>query len=82
MIQNWYSLLPEEHMHGGYVLSNSIVPINHRHQEQGFSAFSSLHVTPPVQIRRAMLQHKAVSNVYIWDLPYSMTPIQLQQMTV
>lgn len=70
MIQNGYSLLLEEHMHGGYVLSNSIVHINHMHQEQGFLKFSFLHGTPLVPIWRAMLQHKAVSNVHIWDLLY------------
>lgn len=64
--------------HRGYVLSNSIVPVRHVHQEQGFSEFSFLHVTLLVQIWRAMLQHKAVSNVHIWDLLYFMTPIQPQ----
>lgn len=65
-------------MRESYVLSNSIVPINHVHQEQGFSELSFLPVTVLVQIWRAMLQHKAVSNVYIWDLLYFLTPIQLQ----
>lgn len=65
-------------MHGGYVLSNFIVPVSHVHQEQGFSELPFLHVTLLVQIWRAMLQHKAGSNVHTWDLLYFMTPIQLQ----
>jgi len=43
----------------------------------GFSEFSLLHVKLLAQVWRALFQHKAVSNVHVWNLPYFMNPTGL-----